>query len=108
MLAQLLDIPGSAIGLARLDGLACLLDLLENGFVGEGLLGNDVGGLGFEGDVVRLDAYNGLIFQFSQQWWRAVTFELLEHALNGAGAATAAHGDVELVVVFGHFDVCFG
>ena len=31
-----------------------------------------------------------------------LTIELLEHTLNGAGAATAAHGDVELVVVFGH------
>jgi hypothetical protein len=72
MLAQLLDIPGSTIGLARLDGLACLLDLLEDGFVGEGLLGNNIGGLGFERDVVRLDACNGLIFQFCQQWWRAV------------------------------------
>lgn len=32
----------------------------------------------------------------------ALTIELLEHALNGARAATAAHGDVELVVVFRH------
>jgi len=32
-----------------------------------------------------------------------LTIELLEHALDGAGAAAAGHGDVELVVVFGHF-----
>lgn len=36
------------------------------------------------------------------------TIELLEHALHGAGAAAACHGDVELVVVFGHFEECFG
>ena len=34
--------------------------------------------------------------------WRALTLELLQHALDGTGAATAAHGDVELVVVLGH------
>jgi hypothetical protein len=28
-----------------------------------------------------------------------LTFELLEHALDGAGAAAAGHGDVELVCV---------
>jgi len=32
-----------------------------------------------------------------------LTLELLEHALDGAGAAAAGHGDVELVVVLGHF-----
>ena len=37
---------------------------------------------------------------------RTLTIELLEHALDGAGAATAAHGDVELVVVFGHGVEC--
>ena len=37
-----------------------------------------------------------------------LTIELLEHALHGAGAAAAGHGDVELVVVFGHFEECFG
>ena len=35
-----------------------------------------------------------------------LTIELLEHALHGAGAAAAGHGDVELVVVFGHFELC--
>jgi hypothetical protein len=33
-----------------------------------------------------------------------LTIELLQHALHGAGAAAAGHGDVELVVVFGHFE----
>lgn len=32
------------------------------------------------------------------------TIELLEHALHGAGAAAAGHGNVELVVVLGHFE----
>lgn len=31
-----------------------------------------------------------------------LTLELLEHAVNGTGAAAAAHGDVEFVVVFRH------
>jgi hypothetical protein len=30
------------------------------------------------------------------------TIKLLEHALNCARAAAAAHGDIKLVVVFGH------
>jgi hypothetical protein len=33
-----------------------------------------------------------------------LTIELLEHALHGARAAAAGHGDVELVVVLGHFE----
>jgi hypothetical protein len=33
--------------------------------------------------------------------WARLTFELLEHALDGAGAAAAGHGNVELVCV-GH------
>jgi hypothetical protein len=32
-----------------------------------------------------------------------LTLELLQHALHGAGAAAAGHGDVEFVVVLGHF-----
>ena len=36
------------------------------------------------------------------------TIELLEHALHGAGAAAAGHGDVELVVVFGHCEEGLG
>lgn len=98
-----LHIPGRAIGLARLDGLAGLLDLLEDCFVGEGVFGDNVGGLGFERDVVRLDACFGSVATPSSEMRRkALTVKLLEHALNGTGAATAAHGDVELVVVFGH------
>lgn len=38
-----------------------------------------------------------------------LTVHLLEHALNGAGAAAAGHGDVELVVVVGHVVcICVG
>jgi hypothetical protein len=32
----------------------------------------------------------------------ARTIELLQHALHGAGAAAAGHGDLKLVVVFRH------
>lgn len=38
---------------------------------------------------------------------RLLTLKLAEHAVDGAGAAAAAHGDVELVrvlVLFGHLD----
>ena len=51
-----LDLALQTIGLARLDLLAGLLDLLEDGLVVERLCGDDFGGLGFEGDVVGLDA----------------------------------------------------
>lgn len=81
----------NTVGLARVDGFASLLDLLQNGCVVQVLLGCDGCGLALEGDVEVLDA-----------------IELLKHALHGAGAAAAGHGDVELVVVFGHFEECFG
>lgn len=45
----------NAVGLARVDGLAGLLDLLQHGGVVERVLGDDVGGLGFEGDVEGFD-----------------------------------------------------
>jgi hypothetical protein len=51
-----LDLTLQAVGLARLDLLAGLLDLLEDGLVVERLCGDDFSGLGFEGDVVGLDA----------------------------------------------------
>lgn len=34
---------------------------------------------------------------------KGLTIELLQDTLHGAGAAAAGHGDVELVVVLGHF-----
>jgi hypothetical protein len=40
------------IGFARLDRLTSLFDLFENGVVVKGVLGNDLGRLGLEGDVV--------------------------------------------------------
>ncbi len=36
---------------------------------------------------------------------RLVTVQLLQHPLDSARAAAAGHGDVELVVVFGHLVV---
>ena len=51
-----LDVPGLAVGLSRLDDLAGLLDLLEDGVVIEGVFGNDFCRLALERDVVRLDA----------------------------------------------------
>jgi hypothetical protein len=52
-----LNFPGLAISLPRLDLLARLLDLLEDGVVVERLCGDNLGGLGLKGDVVGLDAY---------------------------------------------------
>jgi hypothetical protein len=49
----------NAIGLARVDGLAGLLDLLEYGAVIEALVGLDGSGLGVEGDVKFFDTYKG-------------------------------------------------
>jgi hypothetical protein len=47
----------NTIGLARVDGLASLLDLLQNGCVVQVLLGCDGCGLALEGDVEVLDAW---------------------------------------------------
>lgn len=60
-----LDVPRRAIGLTGLDCLAGLLDLLEDGFVGERVFSDDVGGLVLEGYVVRLDACVELIATFA-------------------------------------------
>jgi hypothetical protein len=68
------------VGLGRVDLLASLGNLLEDDLVGK--LGDDLGALVLEGNFVALDAV-----------------ELLEDAVDGAGAAAAAHGDVELVGV---------
>lgn len=41
------------------------------------------------------------------QGWERLTVELLEHPVDGAGAAGAAHADVELVgVCVGHCEMC--
>jgi hypothetical protein len=50
-----LDVHGLAVSLAGLDGLARLLDLLEDGLVGKRVGSLDLGGLGLEGDVVGLN-----------------------------------------------------
>ena len=47
----------NTIGLARVDGFASLLDLLQNGCVVQVLLGCDGCGLALEGDVEVLDAW---------------------------------------------------
>ena len=103
---------GNAVGLAGVDGLAGLLDLLEDGGVVEALVGLDGSGLGVEGDVEFFDTCEGgsLAKEYGEVRLRCayadknqLTLELLEHALDGAGAAAAGHGDVELVVVLGHF-----
>jgi hypothetical protein len=51
-----LDLPLLSVGLAGLDLLASLLDLLQDGVVVERLCGDDLGGLGLKGDVVGLNA----------------------------------------------------
>jgi hypothetical protein len=50
---------GNAISLARVDGLAGLLDLLEDGAVIEALVGLDGSGLRVKGDVEFFDTYKG-------------------------------------------------
>jgi hypothetical protein len=47
----------NAIGLARVDDFASLLDLLQNGCVVQVLLGCDGCGLALKGDVEVLDAW---------------------------------------------------
>lgn len=37
-----------------------------------------------------------------------ITVEFLENTLNSAGAAAAAHADVECVLMFGHFELSGG
>jgi hypothetical protein len=51
-----LDLLLLSVGLARLDLLAGLLDLLQDGIVVERVGGDNLGGLGLEGDVVGLNA----------------------------------------------------
>jgi hypothetical protein len=46
----------NTVGLARVDGLAGLLDLLQDGCVVQALLGCDGCGLALKGDVEVLDA----------------------------------------------------
>merc|ERR1712000_34157 len=69
-----------AVGRRAVDLLARLADLLEDGLVGQ--VGDDLCGLVLEGDFVRVDAV-----------------QLLEHAVDGTGAAAAGHADVEFVGV---------
>jgi len=76
-----------AVGRARLDFLASLLNSGKDGLVWELLFSVNLCGLILEGHLIGIDAV-----------------ELLEDALNSAGAATAAHGHVELVGVSGHVE----
>lgn len=57
--AGILDGLRDAVGFARVDRLACLLDLFQDGGIVESGLGGDIGGLGFKRDVVFLDAWQG-------------------------------------------------
>jgi len=59
LLADHLNGLSNAISLARVDGLAGLLDLLEHGGVVEALVGLDGSGLGVEGDVEFFDTCGG-------------------------------------------------
>ena len=67
--------------------------------------------MGVEGDVEFFDAYSRDVSERLDTWHEnrmlssaVLTIEFLEHTLNGAGAATACHGHVELVMVVGHLD----
>ena len=59
---------GNTIGLAGVDGLAGLLDLLEDGGVVDALVGLDGGGLGVEGDVEFFDACEGRVCQHENNY----------------------------------------
>ncbi|EWG52977.1 hypothetical protein FVEG_17044 [Fusarium verticillioides 7600] len=88
----------NTIRLARVDLLASLCDLLEDGIVGEG--GDDLGGLVLKGHIVALDTCKGMLLAAaSGRSGRIHTVELLEDSIDGTGAAAAAHGDIELVSV---------
>ena len=54
-----LDLLGLTVSLAGLDGLASLLDLLEDGVVIERVGGGNLSGLVLERDVVRLNTWCG-------------------------------------------------
>lgn len=58
-MSDALDFPCLAISLSGLNGLAGLLDLLEDCLVGELVGGNDFGRLGLERHVERFDACRG-------------------------------------------------
>jgi hypothetical protein len=51
--------------------------------------------------VLLLNAATGRGEECQEKWLHTV--ELLEDAVNGARAAAAGHGDIELVGVRGHF-----
>lgn len=46
-----------AVGFARVHSLAGLFDRSQDGIIGHGRFGEDVGGLGVQLDVERLDTY---------------------------------------------------
>ena len=108
---------GDAVRLAGVDLLARLGDGLEDLLVRERGLGDDGGGLALEGDVVALDTCVCMLAPGPQKQRnqngdgvarRSRTIELLQHAVNGAGAAAAAHADVELVGVLSSVGHCDG
>jgi len=49
------DSLGDTVGLARIDSLAGLFDLLQHRLVGDGVLGGDICGLILEGDSIGFD-----------------------------------------------------
>lgn len=105
--ATILHLPGLAVLLSALDGLAGLLDLVEDSLVGQVVVGNDFGGLSFEGDVEGVNTYStsaagrvhGTRGVSRAGLGHVLTVKLLEHALDGTRAAATAHLDVELVCV---------
>ena len=88
--------------LPRVHLLACLFDLLQNGLISYAWLGDDGGGLRFEGYIEGLDTCRVVQHRFSLSCHIPHTVKLLQHALDRAGATAAGHGDVEFVVVIRH------
>lgn len=88
-----LDAAGLAVGCARVDLLARLGDGLENGIVVERGLRNDLYG----------SLFGGLAESAAKSYLVGLdAVKLLEDAIDGAGAATAGHGDGEVVGVVRH------
>lgn len=106
---------GNAVSSRRVDLLAGLGNLCEDGVVRKS--GDDSSGLLLKRDIVALNACIASIHVSQSDtasrccaWrcragrgcWRSRTVKLLEDTVDGAGAAAASHGDVELVRVARH------
>lgn len=110
LLRRHLNAAGLAVGLARVDLLARLADRLEHRLVRQAGVRHNRRRLALQGDLVALDACELLVTVEREKGMQLIcllrhTFQPLQDAVDGAGAAAAGHGDVELVGVVGHCEV---